>query len=412
MKITVSKNTIYKYLLLLPLMKPGLFTQQCFNSINNIYSFFRILVFAILIYKLLAKRGNISASKLFFAVALYQFYILVVTVCTNPLGFMVWAGPATAIMTVVLLFDYYKDEVIELISCIASILWVYFWINEVCVVVCVISSKSTDAGLSFFNSQIAQNQYFLGMDNRFINYYFPTILANYIAEKRYNNSFKKTFSVLIVGTVTLIVLKAVGGIMGMLSLAIIVTAMFFSRRKIVIHIWLTIVFTIIVSIVFIWVSCVHTEILYSFFQNTMLKGSNYLDRVKMWKNVLEKVFYQRPLIGIGVQNLSYMRYIMRYNHAHNLVMTLLLQGGIIGEVLWWRSVFIGTEKMNNMGKNTLGIMISACIGIEFLTNIMDSTNDSYFFIIVCVAFYIDSIIASFNNDTSSYKAIGPRGLVG
>ena len=411
MKITLSKNKIYKYLLLIPIMKPGLFTQQCFNSINTVYSFFRILVFAILIYKLFAKRGNISASKLFFSVSLYQFYILAVTVCTNPSGFTVWAGPATAIMTMVLLFDYYRDEVIEVILCIANLLWWYFWINEVCVFVCVIASKSTDAGLSFFYSKIAQNQYFLGMDNRFINYFFPTILTNYIIEKRHNKSFRKTFSVLFVGTATLVVLKAVGGIMGMLSLVIVVTAMFFSRRKIVIHIWLTIVFTILVSIVFIWVSCVHTEILYSFFQNMMLKGSNYLDRVKMWKNVLEKVFYQRPLTGIGVQNLSYMRYIMRYNHAHNLIMTLLLQGGIIGEVLWWRSIFIGTGKMNNMGKNTLGIMISAFIGIEFLTNIMDSTNDSYFFILVCVAFYIDSIIESLNFK-SSYKESDTRSLAG
>lgn len=111
----------------------------------------------------------------------------------------------------------------------------------------------------------------------------------------------------------------------------------------------------------------------------------------MWKNVYEKVFLEHPLTGIGTQSIKFMRYIMRYNHAHNLIMTLLLQGGLIGEVLWWRSIFIGTSKLN-IAKSIESIVATACIVIEFLTNIMDSTNDSYFFILVAIAFYIDKIV--------------------
>lgn len=393
MKIILNKKNIIMYLILLPTMKPGLFNQVYFEKVNSFYSLIRMIIFCVFVYKVFFRRRIILISSLFMSVIVYQIYILIVTCLTNISGLLVWAGPATAIMTVVLLFDYYEDEIIYLLTAIANILWLYFWINEITVVICVWVSGSTDAGLSFFNSQITQNQYFLGIDNRFINYFFPAILTNYIVEKNKNRKYIRTISIMIIGSITLIVLKAVGGIMGMVLLSFIITFMFITKRKVMIKAWQAIVVTIIISVLFVYFCCTYTDVFYGFFQNTIVKGSNYLDRVRLWKNVYEKVFLERPLTGIGTQSIKFMRYIMRYNHAHNLIMTLLLQGGLIGEVLWWRSIFIGTSKLNN-AKSTEAIVVMACIIIEFLTNIMDSTNDSYFFILVAVAFHIDKIVVN------------------
>ncbi len=383
--IKIKKSRLIKYLLLFPIMKPGILSQSVFQNFNDIYSVFRILVFLILIYMLFFKSRSVAISKFAWATCLYHLYIFLVTLFTNPQGIAVWAGPATAILTVVLLFEYYANELYELIECIGNILFILFFVNEISVIVCLLVSKNTDIGFAYFNSKISSNQYFLGMDNRFINYFFPAILCNYITEiNSYKNDIPKTKIILIIGTITLIVLRAVGGMFGMILLSICVLLNRFNRSYFV-RIWLLIALSIVLSVSVVMVGCVHPEVLVDFFQHVALKGSNFFDRVRMWRGVYSKVIVVRPWTGIGVQSLSYMKYIMHYNHAHNLIMTLMLQGGIVGELLWWISIFIGTKNLNMANNTKLVVMTSACIIIELLTNIMDTTNDAFFFLMICIA---------------------------
>lgn len=391
--IRIKKSELIKYILIFPLMKPGILSQSIFSKYNDVYSVFRSVVFAIVIYMLFFRPKKVTISTFSWLVCIYQFYILIVTIYINPKGIVVWAGPATAILTVVLLFDYYHDELYELIECTGNILFFLFIVNEISVVICLILSKNVDAGLAYFNSKISSNQYFLGMDNRFINYFFPAVLCNYITElKNKNDSLPRTKIILFVGTITLVILRAVGGMFGMILLNICVWLNRFNRRFIF-RIWFLIIISILMSLSIIVAGCQYPDVLVNFFQYVALKGSNFFDRIRMWRGVYNMVFLVRPLTGIGVQSVDYMRYIMRYNHAHNLIMTILLQGGIIGEVLWWSSIFSSTKKLNRVKNSKLVVIISACIFIELLTNIMDSTNDAFFFLMICIAsniLYLDS----------------------
>ena len=304
----------------------------------------------------------------------------------------VWVGPASSIITVVLMFDYYRSDINELIECLANVFWMYFLLNELSVIVCIVASGSVSEGMAFFFPYVGNNRFFLGMDNRFLNYFFPGIMTNYIYEKRYKRTrFFRVKMIAIVGTATLTALNAIGGMTGMIALCIVL--LFCSADSIIrFDVGALIWITIFISITMIVIGIINPIPMQNAIERFMSKGNNYMDRALMWKHIFISVSSKYPLSGIGVQSIKdmrrLMRFNMRYNHAHNLIMTLFMQGGIIGTILWWISIFVGTHELRLNNKNKLAMIIASCIVIELITNIMDSTNDAFFFVMVSIAYSI------------------------
>lgn len=392
MKIILDKNRIVKYLIILPLLKPGLFSEPYFSKVNTFYSIARVLVLVFLSYKAFVARKQIVLSKLAVIVIFYHLYELMVTIFVNPQGMAVWVGPASSIITVVLMFDYYRSDINELIECLANVFWMYFLLNELSVIVCIVASGSVSEGMAFFFPYVGNNRFFLGMDNRFLNYFFPGIMTNYIYEKRYKRTrFFRVKMIAIVGTATLTALNAIGGMTGMIALCIVL--LFCSADSIIrFDVGALIWITIFISITMIVIGIINPIPMQNAIERFMSKGNNYMDRALMWKHIFISVSSKYPLSGIGVQSIKdmrrLMRFNMRYNHAHNLIMTLFMQGGIIGTILWWISIFVGTHELRLNNKNKLAMIIASCIVIELITNIMDSTNDAFFFVMVSIAYSI------------------------
>lgn len=385
MRIEINPRRVYLYIILLPLLKPGIVNNTCYTEMNNYYSILRIAIFVILIARIFISK-NLRLSHYTVLMAIYEGWVLFSTVKTDVKGVAVWAGPALSIITVTLLFDLYEDDLHDIISVIGNILFVYFVLNEITVLVSVIISGNTDIGLAYFNHKLPSNQYFLGMDNRFICYYFPGVICNIISSRQQGIKYgAKAISILLVGGVTLIWLWAVGGMIGMTILLVVIFAdeKFISGK--IFNAQFLITMMLLVDIALIAVSVSNPGGIQRLMQTVFGKGGNFLDRVIMWRGVLYKVFAEHPLAGIGAQTKMFMSYFMRYNHAHNLMMTVLYQGGIVGELLFWVAMYVGCDGLMGYRSEALAKIILSVIVVELFTNFADTTFDVFFVIMVCLA---------------------------
>ncbi len=384
MHIEVYKERLFLYIVLLPVLKPGIVNNKCYSNYNSIYSYLRIAVFFIILLRIILSKA-LKLSHYAIIMMIYEGWIFLSTIRTNPGGVSVWAGPALSVITIVLIFDFYESNLFDVIDVIGNILFAYFVINEISVLVAIIASGNVNVGLSYFNPRLPKSQYFLGMDNRFINYYFPGVLCNILSSRK--NGFKygkRAFIIMFVGGATLISLWAVGGMLGMI---ILIAVVFTDERIIKGNLFNAdhmITMMILANIVLIAASVTNPEMIWKIMQFFLGKGGNYLDRVNMWKGVLNKVFLKYPFAGIGAQSMQYVSYFMRYNHAHNLMMTVLYQGGIIGEILFWIGMYSGCHNLmwfrrENMAKTILGAIV-----VELFTNFADTTFDVFFVIMICM----------------------------
>lgn len=166
------------------------------------------------------------------------------------------------------------------------------------------------------------------------------------------------------------------------------------------QLWLSIflIFYIIFFITFIWLgnSIQEIHLITSFVEGTLSKDSSFSGRTDIWNNAVELI-QQSPWIGYGVQNVEWNDQHLEGSGAHNMLLTLLLQGGLFLTSIFIFIVLLSVTRAykTRHKATTLGI-VSLCI--LFLMSLFEAYYIQQVFLLLQFVFYSSLISPDQNSD--------------
>lgn len=155
------------------------------------------------------------------------------------------------------------------------------------------------------------------------------------------------------------------------------------------QIWLSIFIILYVAffVVFIWLgnSIQEIQLITSFVEGTLSKDSSFSGRTSIWNNAVELI-QQSPWIGHGVQPVEWNDQYLGGSGAHNMLLTLLLQGGLlITSVFLFIAIYAVIKARKTRHKAaTLGI-VALCI--LFLMSLFEAYYIQQVFLLLQFVFY-------------------------
>lgn len=389
MKVVISKNKLFFIIALLILFEPGIFKNDEYALVNNLYSVFKSILFLALAILCLK---NQCVSHLSMLIFIYECIFVISTVLNgNSLGVLAgsFLGPAMAAISISFLFDLFRDNLIDYVKSIRNILLIYYLLN----IVSVISIYMTMGSPGNFTGDGIKN-FFLGSDNRFVFYFVPGIICALIVAVNKNNKPDVIFwEILIQGTIILTFLWSVGAMIVMMAYLLF----FLVKRKKagseILNIYTFLIIWIAINIaliVFVNTSYANQLLLWAevYFQ----KGANLNIRFVMWRSAL-KEFYENPILGIGIKNIIQLRNILfGFAHTHNFFINILMRGGLVAICLLILILFASTKPVMELRNTYIGTCIAVCIFGCLVLSLADTYDDVYFWLILNIAYRIRWLI--------------------
>lgn len=389
MKIRIRKRQLIFLYVVLVLMEPGIFKNEQYQIIDNMYSLLKLINFSFIgmwCYK------NKKISLFSVSVIFYELLILFSTIINgNGIGGLrVYAGPALAAMGISLIFDLFEDKLYEYVKILRNVFVGYYIINAISVIIVYISEKG---GLqdNFVGDGISV--FFLGIDNRFVFCFLPGLICALIVSLQVFPKPDSVFwAILIQSVLILFFLWSVGAFLTMVLILIFFMFVVRHLNGKIMNIGNLILFWILINLCLIYiVRAGNMSQLVQLAESYLGKGANLNIRFKMWKNALDFVV-DSPIIGIGVKNKSQIKAILYgYAHAHNLFINIMLRGGCITIISFLGMLFIATKPLMNIKKSFLGCSVAFCLFCALVLSLADSYDDVYFYMILSISYHIEKI---------------------
>lgn len=220
--------------------------------------------------------------------------------------------------------------------------------------------------INSFGRQTAQHWFYFGSDNASLEYSLPVAAALIYYTITYNT--KWIIPTVIFSVVTLqmyIRLDSVNATITFVFIAICALYALYKMKtesKLSINrnsvIVVAIGFNLLVILVF------NTESMAAYIEQLFGKSSSFLARTDIWDNAIF-YFQESPLFGQGVSNDITDILRLTYNHAHNVILQILYQGGLLALFLFIVVMYICMR--NKSCNHDLGGFIIACsIGAVFI----------------------------------------------
>ncbi|MEI3535624.1 MAG: hypothetical protein V8R16_02440 [Bacilli bacterium] len=345
-----KKNSIYSLitiiLLLIPIYQPKLFTQ--YDTLKVIYAIANVLLFIFLFIKnkMIILKKNSFNLHIFWLI--YRFYLLfMMFINNNMIYFFQWANLTLMVLNLILLFEKCEKEnkVKPLLMAISIIGIVMLTINFITLILFPRGIIRSD----FFD--LADNDwYFLGIKTQFSNIMFGTIAASgtlYILNKNKKNLF------IVIATIISILLNIfyknlATPVVGMII--IIIMIIFNKIKSLRYNIYLLFWLSIFISVLVINFGVV--EIFSYFITSILHKSMSLSSRTLIWQNARDVIFNQDlffTIFGNG-EFYSFVPYDGRMLNAHNEILTIFYNSGIIGSILllsFFLRCFKGYNQRNN-----------------------------------------------------------------
>lgn len=355
----ISLEKILMTLLLIPFFKPvGL---ECFGSINLIFKFYKFISIIYIIFALIASK-DYKVNKCFIALAVFWGIYIVNSAIYNTLDTQLIINAVISVLIVQYLTIKFKKnkgflildslEIIFTILIIGQILSI-FYINL--------------TGHILFADIGNDYTYFLGTDNYSAFSIFPMIVIiiynNYLQNGKiwkgkglyllfaimsayfFTNSVTAAFSFLLF-LIILILYKYSSIIIKKISI-----------KKII----------IVLILLLILIEKFNIQNLFAnFLINGAKKDLTLNSRTIIWKNAINLIL-KKPLLGYGTLSKAAINSYVLYGveHAHNIILELLLRTGIIGFINY--IIFLSGCFINRNGEKNSNILRLGLIILLFLS---------------------------------------------
>ena len=233
-------------------------------------------------------------------------------------------------------------------------------------------------------------RYLFGNQNQTGFVCFMTIAMQCIYTVAYNEGRSNLILLIIISLTTVLFLGSMTSAVGIfLMAAYIVCHRFFQKPKI----WL-IVFAALYTLMFIFIIWYGNDIeqikwATIFIEDTLSKDTTFSNRTIIWANAVDLI-KESPLTGYGIQNTEWNDEHLEGSGAHNLIVMLLLNGGLVFCLSFvYIVVYAIREALTVHSKVTTAAIISLCV--LFVMAFFEAYSIIYFFLYLQIVYYSSSI---------------------
>lgn len=198
--------------------------------------------------------------------------------------------------------------------------------------------------------------WFLGLYNMYTRQFVPALMFAWLYKSQTGNQWR-TYTLTAVIFVTVFKVWS-GGQIAVLCAMVIVYLFFKNRTKLFNYYTYWLLHIVFFVAVFVF----RFQNLFRWFIDGFLgKWSSLTGRMYVWDKTFE-LFLKYPIIGHGTQNGLTVRIVetglIWAGHAHNMLLELLYQGGVIGLVLWVCIVLVSGQRLLKYGHTMESKIIS------------------------------------------------------
>lgn len=322
--------------LTLPHMKPAYLAT--IPAADMVFNILRVASFLIIVFWYIVKHKPISL--IIVLAAAWRVFLLYSTFIHEGEIYSAIVG-SFSILSVMLLYDTaYNSEKTLFVSA-------QLFCFELIVYINLLTELLFPNGLyKEVTTMVHTKNWFIGYYNNHTQYFIPALMFAWLYNMR---THKLLRSILITAAIYVSALLVwSGGVLVSLTCMTLVFLFFKNRTKFLnYYIYWSIHIIFFVSVFYFriqdWFHWLLVDILG--------KMSSLTSRIEFWKRTMELIG-QLPFIGHGLQSV-YVRTAELHNvhgvHAHNMLLELLYQGGVIGLALWISIVLLAGRKLMRYG---------------------------------------------------------------
>lgn len=374
----IMKYNVVIFIILLTILKP--FNVTMWPTIDVI---FKLLKFLCALFLFIAELLNGKINKFLIVTILFVSECLFSTVIYH--GDFSDVQSWLSIVMIGLLFKLAAQNkgLYHLAGIINAIFSAWIVLNTISVFI---------GGPLFAKTPYNYPSYFLGCDNYFdfINIVLIGIIS--AIDKFYNRKFSKSTFILW-GFVILseAYTFTVGGLIALIFMMVLLFIMDKVNFKKIINIQNIIIMQILLVIS---ISYLHIENIFNFILVRLGKGTNFSYRGIIWPRAIS-LFLKNLFLGYGLQNEKvYKYYLAGADHCHNIVLQILVTGGIIGGVLFALLVYYAAQKLKEPQKGSYLIVLFITVCAYLINSFFDFyTSLIYLYVLLNFIYYINEFSA-------------------
>jgi len=392
-KKSVLNNKIVLLLFIIPIFTPQSFDFFIEGILGEIFLRWNV-VNTIILFLIFLMRKKLKRSYSWSIISFWLLFLICSLITSNDLmkSINTWIGTAAPIINFMLLsniiFKYNSKNYINLVS------KYLFFLLSLNLILLIIFSHGVVSLQHVFTDGRASDSFkrvnFMATDNTTIQFLIVTIL---FSELRYyfckvNSLFRKL--TWIISGLTAVIIWSGTGIVGylvfLLSSAIFVFPRGEKLKFSINSVYLFGIISFFIIVVF------RLQSLFSFFIVGVLgKDVSLSNRIYIWDIAYSKIL-QRPLLGWGNNSKGWIIEYNWYNYyAHNLVLDILIQGGIITMLGMYFILNHSRVSLSRQRDKYLESLLSCCILSIFTMNITESQfTSAYFYIPFILAWLLST----------------------
>ena len=371
----VLNNIYFLFFLLFPFFNPT--SLQYITSTKTLYSLMQYwkLLSIIIIISIYILRNRYSGMV--FLITLFEFSLIFSSIINGVVDSKVFTNALLAVgismITDIMLQIDYKKYITMLLFISVSMLIVNF-------VLCLLFPR----GLTFAQlyKSVRNPLYFLGLDNGMIkNIILPVMLSNIICNE--TKKYYLYYFVSLISLVTLVIVQSATGILTFVFLFIYLCLFNFKLKKrmnYLVYVSFYIIFTLLVVI--LGGSMEKFSSAFSYLGRSM----TFTGRTQLWSAAVELI-QKKPMLGYGYTAGNISIWGGQFS-SHNLLLEILLQGGIISFGIFLLILIIAIKKIiygNRSVSNTVFLAIFSFL----LVGLMEVGLHWSFFVLIILSSYTE-----------------------
>lgn len=391
---SIYDNSKISFLMILVFFKPICF--QYFSKtliVDTLFVYAKILVAAIVLVELLLSitvRMKITLNKLYLAVIAFEGWLLLMTIYHKGAVFRSFIDFISIIVLTILITRAYRRNTMVFLNTFRNVI---ILLNLIQLITELIYRTGMPADLYYNNA--GNPLYFVTLDNGTTGLSILGItlvllcknLGIFIKRKR---KIKFTIEIIIC-TLTAIFSGSSTALLCTITFLIVIWISKFKELKILEKSWIwAIIYVLLLTIVLLGENSIILQIISALTGKVGFTGRNLI-----WSKAI-KMIKQSLFIGYGKLEHDYISIWNGFYSSHNVVLEILLQGGIIAVILWCISIWSGikeTKKIFNF--ETKRILVSSLFMILIGLMMEASVHSVYLFSVIALT-YIEGNKISLN----------------
>ena len=372
-KLLIRKQTLIDDICLVALMEPPLFSQ--INTIDNLWLFLKLIAFGYIVAVSIKKKASLSMIQ--FLCIIFFGWMIISTFLND-------GNTLLAFRTIFfnLVICYYfdlklRENGIGELKRLSEVSLVYLLCNAILLI-----AFPNGVGSMIQGYRVTEDTRlsFLGRDNAYIFFFIPAIISTIIANGKKS---KITITILSLTILTMVYVWSGTGVIGC---ALIILYYLFAVGKPIDQIFsysklILLIFIIYIGVVFLRVQDIFSGLIIG----VLGKDLTFSGRTYLWDSAL-LLIGKKPWIGYGITETSMIERHGSFYSPHNLVLQIILAGGIVAFTIFVLLFVIVRKKLND-NKNGYSNLIAVSIFIYLLTSMTEATmNSPYLYMLLIMAY--------------------------